>query len=77
MLATMLLSHPGDGGAEATWLRHNVDVESCWRQCCRLKVVLIVVRLRSPRAQSFEVLSQREEVGLACQSLMMFMLAHR
>jgi hypothetical protein len=41
----------------------------------QLKVVLTMSRLRSPRAQSIEVLSQCEEVRLACQSLMMFMLA--
>jgi hypothetical protein len=32
----------------------------------QLKVVLVVVRLRSPRAQSIEVLSHREEVGYSC-----------
>jgi hypothetical protein len=29
MSATMLLSHAGDGAAEVTWLRRDVDVESC------------------------------------------------
>jgi hypothetical protein len=32
----------------------------------QLKVVLAVVRLRSPRAQSIEVLSYREEVRYSC-----------
>jgi hypothetical protein len=32
----MLPSHAGDGVAEATWPRRDVDVESCWRQCCRV-----------------------------------------
>jgi hypothetical protein len=32
----------------------------------QLKVVLVVVRLRSPQAQSIEVLSHREEVGYSC-----------
>jgi hypothetical protein len=32
----------------------------------QLKVVLIVVRLRSPRAQSIEVLLHHEEVGYFC-----------
>jgi hypothetical protein len=32
----------------------------------QLKVVLVVVRLRSPRAWSIEVLSQLEEVGYSC-----------
>jgi hypothetical protein len=74
MLVTMLPNHASDSVAEATWLLHNVDAESCWRQCCRvmlsmmlqLKVVLAVVRLRSPRAQSIEVLLHREEVGYSC-----------
>jgi hypothetical protein len=32
----------------------------------QLKVVLVVVRLRSPRAESIEVLSYREEIGYSC-----------
>jgi hypothetical protein len=32
----------------------------------QLKVVLAVVRLRSPRDQSIDVLSHREEVGYSC-----------
>jgi hypothetical protein len=74
MLATVLLSHAGDGAVEATRLWRDVDTESRWRQCCRvmlamvlqLKVVLVVVRLRSPRARSIEVLSNHEEVGYSC-----------
>jgi hypothetical protein len=31
-----------------------------------LKVVLVVVRLRSPHDQSIEVLSHREEVAYSC-----------
>jgi hypothetical protein len=42
----------------------------------QLKVVLTVVRLRSPRARSIEVLLQCEEVGLTCQLSMIFALAH-
>jgi hypothetical protein len=42
----------------------------------QLRVVLNVVRLCSPRAQSIEVLSQLEEVELTCQSSMIFVLAH-
>ncbi len=30
MLVTMLLSHARDDIAEATWLQHDVDVESGW-----------------------------------------------
>jgi hypothetical protein len=51
MLATMLPSHAGEDAAKVTWLRCEVDAESCWRQCYRvvlvmvlqLKVVLVVV----------------------------------
>jgi hypothetical protein len=32
----------------------------------QLKVVQVVVWLRSPRARSIEVLSHREEVGYSC-----------
>jgi hypothetical protein len=40
---TMLLSHASDDASEATWLRHDINVESCWhgvaescwRRCCR------------------------------------------
>jgi hypothetical protein len=32
----------------------------------QLKVVLVVVTLRSPRTQSIEVLSHHEEVGYSC-----------
>jgi hypothetical protein len=32
----MLPSHDGDGVTEVTWPRHDVDVESRWRQCCRV-----------------------------------------
>jgi hypothetical protein len=42
----------------------------------QLMVILAVLRSHSPRAQSIKVLSQCEAVELACQSLMMFMLAH-
>jgi hypothetical protein len=59
-----------DVDVESCW-RHNA-AESCWRHCCRvmlvmalqLKVVLAVVRLCSPRDQSFEV--HHEEVGYLC-----------
>jgi hypothetical protein len=74
MLSTMLSSHAGDGATGATWPQCNIDVESCWRKCYRvmlvmplqLKVVLVVIRLLSPRDQSIEVLSHREEVEYSC-----------
>jgi hypothetical protein len=42
MLATMLLSHAGDGAAETTWPRRDIDTESCWQQCCRLTLVMVL-----------------------------------
>jgi hypothetical protein len=74
MLTTVLLGHAGDGTIGVTWSWHDVDAESCWRRCYRvmlvtalqLKVVLVVVRLRSPRAQSIKVLSHHEEVEYFC-----------
>jgi hypothetical protein len=42
MLATLLLSHANDGAAEVTWLRRDVDVESCWQQCCRVMLVTML-----------------------------------
>jgi hypothetical protein len=70
MPAITLSSHAGDGAARTTWPLHDVDAESYWQQCYRvmlamavqLKVVLDVVRLRSPQDRSIEVLSNREEV---------------
>jgi hypothetical protein len=35
MLSTVLLSHAGDGAAEATGPQRDGDAESCWRQHCR------------------------------------------
>jgi hypothetical protein len=74
MLAPMLPSHVGDGATEVTWPQRGINVESCWRQCCQVKlvmalqpmVVLAVIRSRSPRAQSIKVLLHREEVRYSC-----------
>jgi hypothetical protein len=71
MPAMVLPSHTGDDAAMTTWPRGDVDVESYWQRCYRvmltmvlqLKVVLAVVRLRSPGARRIVVLSHREEVG--------------
>jgi hypothetical protein len=66
--------------AKSCWWRcYQGDLAVAWC-CCRvmlvtalqLKVVLPVVRLCSPQAQSIEVLSQHEEVRLACQSSLIF-----
>jgi hypothetical protein len=35
MLVMVRLSQASDDTTEATWPRHDVDVESCWRRCCR------------------------------------------
>jgi hypothetical protein len=35
MLVTVLLSHAGDGAAEVTWPRRDIDAESCQRGCRR------------------------------------------
>jgi hypothetical protein len=40
----VLPSHAGDGVAGATSLRRNVDVESCWWQCCRVMLVTMLPR---------------------------------
>jgi hypothetical protein len=39
----MLSSHTGDGAAKETWLWRDVDVESCWRQCCRVMMVMALL----------------------------------
>jgi hypothetical protein len=42
MLAIMLSSYARDDTAEATW--HDVDAKSCWRQCCRVVLVMTLLR---------------------------------
>jgi hypothetical protein len=44
MLAMVLLSHAGNGIAEATWPRHNVDAESCWRRCYQVMLAMVLMR---------------------------------
>jgi hypothetical protein len=44
MLMMMLLSHAGDSAAEATWLCHDVDAESCWRWRYRVMLAMVVSR---------------------------------
>jgi hypothetical protein len=44
MLATVLPSHTSDGTTEATWPRHDVDVESCWRQWYRVMLPTVPLR---------------------------------
>jgi hypothetical protein len=34
----VLSSHASNDAAGKTWPRCDVDVESCWRQCCRVKL---------------------------------------
>jgi hypothetical protein len=42
MLVTVLLSHAGDGVAEVTWPQRDVDVESCWRRCYRVMLLMVL-----------------------------------
>jgi hypothetical protein len=46
MLATVLLSHAGNGAIKATWPRHDVDVESNCQQCCWGKLATTWCRCR-------------------------------
>jgi hypothetical protein len=47
-----LPSHPGDdivesagdGVVRMTWPRRDVDVESCWRLCCRVMLAIVLPR---------------------------------
>jgi hypothetical protein len=43
MLVIMLLSHAGDDAVGATWPRHDVDAESCWRQCCQVMLAMTML----------------------------------
>jgi hypothetical protein len=40
----VLLSHAGDAATEVTWPQHDVDGESCWRQCCRVMLATALPR---------------------------------
>jgi hypothetical protein len=42
MLFPMPPSHAGDGAIGATWPRRDVDVETCWRQCCRVMLAMVL-----------------------------------
>jgi hypothetical protein len=44
MLATVLQSITGDNAAGVTWPRCDVDVESCWRQYCRVMLAMVLLR---------------------------------
>jgi hypothetical protein len=45
-MATVLLSHAGDGAVKTIWPWYDVDAESCWRRCCRVMLVMTLpVRL--------------------------------
>jgi hypothetical protein len=61
-LATMLPSHAGDGAAEATWPRCDVEAESCWQQCCCHTQFLCqnqVLNVRMTQDQLFHTYSQK------------------
>jgi hypothetical protein len=36
-------SHAGDGAAELTWPQSDVDIESYWRQHCRVMLVMALL----------------------------------
>jgi hypothetical protein len=40
MLATTLSSHASNGVVEVTCPQHDVNVESCWRQCYRVMLAM-------------------------------------
>jgi hypothetical protein len=42
MLARVQSSHAGDGATRVTWPRHDVDAESCLRQCCRFMLATML-----------------------------------
>jgi hypothetical protein len=42
--ATVLSSHAGDNAAGMTWLRRDVDANSCRRQCCRVMLATALPR---------------------------------
>jgi hypothetical protein len=42
MLATVLPSYAGDDATRATWLRCDVDVESCWPRCCQVMLAMVL-----------------------------------
>jgi hypothetical protein len=44
MLATVLLSHAGDGTIEATSAQRDVDAELCWQQCSEVILVTALPR---------------------------------
>jgi hypothetical protein len=41
---TVMPSDAGDGTVGATWPRHDVDVESCWRHYCRVMMAMALLR---------------------------------
>jgi hypothetical protein len=42
MLPTMLPSHVGNDVAGVTWSWRDLDIESCWRQCCRVMLTTVL-----------------------------------
>jgi hypothetical protein len=39
----VLLRHVGDDTTEATWPQRDVDAESCWRRCCQVMLVTMLL----------------------------------
>jgi hypothetical protein len=44
MLAKMLPSYAGDDAIKVTWPWCDIDVELCWRQCCRVMLAMALPR---------------------------------
>jgi hypothetical protein len=44
MLVMVLPSHVGDDAVEVTWPSCDVDAESCWRHCCRVMLMMVLLR---------------------------------
>jgi hypothetical protein len=42
MLATVMLSHDGDGAVVVTRLRRDEDTKSCWRRCHRVMLAMML-----------------------------------
>jgi hypothetical protein len=50
--AMSMLSHAGDGTAEATWPWRDVDIESYWRRRCRVMLARVQPRRHGHGAMS-------------------------
>jgi hypothetical protein len=76
----MLPSHARDDVVEMTWPRLDVDVKSCWRQCCRGDLatmqcrcrVMLATMLSSPaRDDATEVTWPRRDVDVMLATMLL------